>query len=48
MLENYFSALMFVVVGLGFGCVPILMGWSSEVNTEDESKLTDGTRKPKF
>ena len=27
MLENYFPVLVFVVVGLAFGCVPILLGW---------------------
>ena len=26
MLENYFPVLVFVIVGLGFGCVPILLG----------------------
>ncbi len=26
MLENYFPVLLFAIVGLGFGCVPLILG----------------------
>jgi len=26
MLENYFPVLVFILVGLGFGCVPLILG----------------------
>ena len=40
MLENYFPILVFVVVGLVFGCVPILFGWLIGPNRPDSEKLS--------
>ena len=40
MLENYFPILVFVVVGLVFGCVPILLGWLIGPNRPDSEKLS--------
>jgi len=40
MLENYFPILVFVVVGLVFGCVPILLGWLIAPNRPDSEKLS--------
>jgi NADH-quinone oxidoreductase subunit A len=40
MLENYFPILVFVVVGLVFGCVPILLGWLISPNRPDSEKLS--------
>jgi NADH-quinone oxidoreductase subunit A len=40
MLENYFPILVFVVVGLVFGCVPILLGWLIAPNRPDGEKLS--------
>jgi len=40
MLENYFPVLLFILVGLGFGCVPILLGWLVAPNKPDAEKLS--------
>jgi len=40
MLENYFPVLMFILVGLGFGCAPILMGWFVAPHRPDAEKLS--------
>jgi NADH-quinone oxidoreductase subunit A len=40
MLESYFPILVFVLVGLVFGCVPILMGWLIGPNRPDSEKLS--------
>jgi NADH-quinone oxidoreductase subunit A len=40
MLESYFPILVFVVVGLVFGCVPILLGWLIGPNRPDSEKLS--------
>jgi NADH-quinone oxidoreductase subunit A len=40
MLENYFPILLFVLVGLAFGCVPILLGWVLGPRRSDSEKLS--------
>jgi len=40
MLENYFPVLVFVVVGLAFGCTPILLRWLVAPNRPDSEKLS--------
>ncbi|MBI4985752.1 MAG: NADH-quinone oxidoreductase subunit A [Rhodocyclales bacterium] len=40
MLQNYFPVLIFVLVGLAFGCVPILLGWLIAPNRPDSEKLS--------
>jgi len=40
MLENYFPVLVFAIVALIFGCVPILMGWLIAPNRPDSEKLS--------
>ena len=40
MLENYFPILVFVFVGLMFGCMPILLGWLISPNRPDSEKLS--------
>ena len=40
MLENYFPVLMFILVGLGFGVVPMLAGWLLAPNKPDAEKLS--------
>lgn len=40
MLENYFPILVFVLVGLAFGCLPILLGWLVAPNRPDSEKLS--------
>ena len=40
MLDNYFPVLVFVLVGLAFGCVPILLGWLIAPNRPDSEKLS--------
>ena len=40
MLENYFPVLMFALVGLAFGCVPILLGWLVAPSRPDSEKLS--------
>jgi NADH-quinone oxidoreductase subunit A len=40
MLENYFPILLFVVVGLAFGVVPILAGRLLAPNRPDSEKLS--------
>ena len=40
MLENYFPVLLFILVGLAFGCVPILMGRLIAPYKPDAEKLS--------
>jgi NADH-quinone oxidoreductase subunit A len=40
MLENYFPVLVFVFVGLIFGCVPIIIGWVVAPHRPDPEKLS--------
>jgi NADH-quinone oxidoreductase subunit A len=40
MLENYFPILLFILVGLAFGVVPILAGWLLGPNRPDSEKLS--------
>lgn len=40
MLENYFPVLIFMLVGLAFGCMPILLGWLVAPNRPDAEKLS--------
>ena len=40
MLENYFPVLVFVVVGMAFGCMPILLGWLVSPHRPDSEKLS--------
>ena len=40
MLENYFPVLVFILVGLAFGCVPILLGWVIAPHRPDSEKLS--------
>jgi NADH-quinone oxidoreductase subunit A len=40
MLENYFPVLIFILVGLGFGCVPIFLGWVIAPHRPDSEKLS--------
>ena len=40
MLENYFPVLMFILVGLGVGIVPMFAGWLLSPNRPDAEKLS--------
>ena len=40
MLENYFSILIFIFVGLAVGVVPMAMGWLLAPNRPDSEKLS--------
>ncbi len=40
MLENYFPILVFAIVALVFGCVPILFGWLIGPSRPDSEKLS--------
>jgi NADH-quinone oxidoreductase subunit A len=40
MLENYFPILLFIVVGLVFGCVPVLLGSLLGPRRPDSEKLS--------
>jgi NADH-quinone oxidoreductase subunit A len=40
MLETYFPVLVFIVVGLLFGCAPVLLGWLVSPNRPDAEKLS--------
>jgi NADH-quinone oxidoreductase subunit A len=44
MLENYFPILMFIVVGLAIGAVPMMLGWAASTalgnNRPDPEKLS--------
>lgn len=40
MLENYFSILLFIFVGLMVGVVPIALGWLLAPNLPDSEKLS--------
>src|SRR5881397_270152 len=40
MLENYFPILLFILVGLAVGVVPMLFGWMCGPNRPDAQKLS--------
>ena len=40
MLENYFPVLIFILVGLGFGCLPIIAGRLIAPHKPDAEKLS--------
>jgi NADH-quinone oxidoreductase subunit A len=40
MLQNYLPVLIFVLVGLAFGVVPIVLGWLVAPNRPDSEKLS--------
>jgi NADH-quinone oxidoreductase subunit A len=40
MLENYFPILLFILVGLAVGVVPMLFGWMCGPNRPDTAKLS--------
>ena len=40
MLENYFPILMFILVGVAIGVLPILLGWLVAPNRPDSEKLS--------
>jgi len=40
MLENYFPILLFILVGLAVGVVPMLLGWLIGPNRPDSEKLS--------
>ena len=40
MLENYFPVLVFVLVGIAFGCAPILLGWFAGTRRPYAEKLS--------
>ncbi len=40
MLENYFSILLFLLIGLAVGVVPMLIGWLMAPNNPDSEKLS--------
>jgi len=40
MLENYFPVFVFVLFGLGFGCLPIIAGWLIAPSNPDSEKLS--------
>jgi NADH-quinone oxidoreductase subunit A len=40
MLENYFPILMFVLVGLAIGILPVALGWFLAPNRPDAEKLS--------
>jgi len=40
MLETYFPVLVFILVGLAFGCAPILLGWFIAPHRPNPEKLS--------
>ena len=40
MLENYFPVFVFVLVGIAFGVLPVLLGWVVAPNRPDSEKLS--------
>ena len=40
MLENYFPILLFILVGLAIGILPVLIGWVVAPNRPDSEKLS--------
>jgi len=40
MLENYFPVLLFIVVGLAIGVIPLVLGWLLGPNRPDAAKLS--------
>ncbi len=39
-MENYFPILMFILVGIAFGVLPILLGWLVAPSNPDSEKLS--------
>lgn len=48
MLENYFPILLFILVGIAIGVLPIVLGWLIAPNRPDAEKLspTNAASKP--
>ncbi|MBK8525398.1 MAG: NADH-quinone oxidoreductase subunit A [Betaproteobacteria bacterium] len=40
MLENYFPILVFILVGVAFGILPVLLGWLVAPSRPDSEKLS--------
>jgi NADH-quinone oxidoreductase subunit A len=40
MSENYFPVLLFIMVGLAIGVIPLVLGWVLAPNRPDEAKLS--------
>jgi len=40
MLENYFPVLLFIMVGLAIGVIPLVLGWVLAPNRPDAAKLS--------
>jgi len=40
MLENYFPVLLFIIVGLAIGVIPLILGWILAPNRPDAAKLS--------
>ena len=40
MLENYFPVLLFIIVGLIIGVIPLLLGWLLGPRRPDEAKMS--------
>ena len=40
MLENYFPVLLFILVGLAIGVIPLVLGWLLGPNRPDAAKLS--------
>ena len=40
MLQNYFPVLVFIVVGIVMGCMPIILGWFVAPHRPDAEKLS--------
>ncbi len=40
MLENYFPILIFMLIGIAFGVVPVALGWAVGPNNPDSEKLS--------
>ena len=40
MLENYFPVLVFVLVGVAFGVLPVFLGWLVAPSRPDSEKLS--------
>lgn len=40
MLENYFPVLVFVLVGIAFGVLPVVLGWAVAPSRPDSEKLS--------
>jgi NADH-quinone oxidoreductase subunit A len=40
MLENYFPILLFILIGLAVGVVPLILGWLVAIRRPDSEKLS--------